>query len=203
MRPDASCYIVFALLPFRRPLSTSATDNYGLPTNARYVRESSLHCLTSQESFVRSYEVVMSHEDFAAALPPPVRGSPAVYVAKEDQSEEDKQWMREALLMAEEAFEALEVPVGSVFVRHGKIIAKGRNRTNELMNVSRCCCYTNATAAARRSAYPLLPPRRRLRDMRNWKQSMRSSQSTLLSLSISLSIRITARTILSRTPRCT
>jgi hypothetical protein len=85
----------------------------------------------------------MSHEDFAAALPPPVRGSPAVYVAKEDQSEEDKQWMREALLMAEEAFEALEVPVGSVFVRHGKIIAKGRNRTNELMNVSRLCCHTN------------------------------------------------------------
>ncbi|PWN22981.1 cytidine deaminase-like protein [Microstroma glucosiphilum] len=79
----------------------------------------------------------MSHEDFAAALPPPVRGSPAVYVAKEDQSEEDKQWMREALLMAEEAFEALEVPVGSVFVRHGKIIAKGRNRTNELMNATR------------------------------------------------------------------
>ncbi|PWN26837.1 tRNA specific adenosine deaminase [Jaminaea rosea] len=46
-------------------------------------------------------------------------------------------WMREALLMAEEAFDALEVPVGSVFVRHGEIIAKCRNRTNELMNATR------------------------------------------------------------------
>lgn len=39
--------------------------------------------------------------------------------------------------MAEEAFDALEVPVGSVFVRDGEIIAKGRNRTNELMNATR------------------------------------------------------------------
>lgn len=78
----------------------------------------------------------MNHEDFSGSLPPPVRGSAATYVAKEDQLEEDKRWMREALLMAEEAFEALEVPVGSVFVRDGRIIAKGRNRTNELMNVS-------------------------------------------------------------------
>lgn len=45
--------------------------------------------------------------------------------------------MREALSMAEEAFSALEVPVGSVFVRNNQIIAKGRNRTNELMNATR------------------------------------------------------------------
>ena len=65
------------------------------------------------------------------------RGSPARYVPESEQSEEDKQWMREALVMAEEAFRASEVPVGSVFVRKGEIIAKARNRTNELMNVSR------------------------------------------------------------------
>lgn len=80
-------------------------------------------------------------EDNAGAppisLPPPVRGSAAVYVPKEAQSAQDKKWMREALVMAEEAFEALEVPVGSVFVRNGEIIAKGRNRTNELMNATR------------------------------------------------------------------
>lgn len=62
-------------------------------------------------------------------------------------------WMREAMHMvrthhrassptdlrvaqAEEAMAAKEVPVGCVFVREDKIIAKARNRTNELRNVS-------------------------------------------------------------------
>ena len=61
-------------------------------------------------------------------------------------------WMREAMRMvrtntlaggrcqlrtneAEEAIAAKEVPVGCVFVRDNKIIAKARNRTNELRNV--------------------------------------------------------------------
>ena len=61
-------------------------------------------------------------------------------------------WMREAMRMvrtntlarvhcqlranqAEEAMAAKEVPVGCVFVRDNKIIAKARNRTNELRNV--------------------------------------------------------------------
>ena len=61
-------------------------------------------------------------------------------------------WMREAMHMvrihhiigsagnliitqAEEAMAAKEVPVGCVFVRDDKIIAKARNRTNELRNV--------------------------------------------------------------------
>lgn len=62
-------------------------------------------------------------------------------------------WMREAMRMvrttnpilggsrcnliitqAEEAIAAKEVPVGCVFVRDNKIIAKARNRTNELRN---------------------------------------------------------------------
>uniref|UniRef100_A0A8H7XZ54 tRNA(adenine(34)) deaminase n=1 Tax=Psilocybe cubensis TaxID=181762 RepID=A0A8H7XZ54_PSICU len=50
---------------------------------------------------------------------------------------EHKKWMQEAMAMAEEALEAGEVPVGCVFVRDGAIIAKARNRTNELRNATR------------------------------------------------------------------
>ncbi|PWN41321.1 tRNA specific adenosine deaminase [Ceraceosorus guamensis] len=49
----------------------------------------------------------------------------------------DLHWMREALIMADEAFDAQEVPIGSIFVREGKVIARARNRTNELMNATR------------------------------------------------------------------
>lgn len=68
---------------------------------------------------------------------PPVRGSAVRYVPAEEQSEEDIKWMREALVMAQEALDANEVPVGGVFVRKGEVIARGRNRTNELMNATR------------------------------------------------------------------
>ncbi|KAK7461974.1 tRNA(adenine34) deaminase [Stygiomarasmius scandens] len=47
------------------------------------------------------------------------------------------QWMKEAMAMAEEALAAQEVPVGCVFVRDGQIIAKARNRTNQLRNATR------------------------------------------------------------------
>ncbi|KAK1228684.1 tRNA(adenine34) deaminase [Marasmius sp. AFHP31] len=46
-------------------------------------------------------------------------------------------WMDEAMNMAEEALAAGEVPVGCVFVRDGRIIARARNRTNELRNATR------------------------------------------------------------------
>ncbi|KAJ3553957.1 hypothetical protein NM688_g3350 [Phlebia brevispora] len=46
-------------------------------------------------------------------------------------------WMHAAMEMAEEALAAGEVPVGCIFVRDGKIIAKARNRTNELRNATR------------------------------------------------------------------
>ncbi|KAN0088403.1 cytidine deaminase-like protein [Tylopilus felleus] len=46
-------------------------------------------------------------------------------------------WMREAMAMAQEALAAGEVPVGCVFVRDCAIIAKARNRTNQLRNASR------------------------------------------------------------------
>ncbi|KZV86432.1 cytidine deaminase-like protein [Exidia glandulosa HHB12029] len=46
-------------------------------------------------------------------------------------------WIGKALEMAEEAFEAREVPVGCVFVRDNRIIASARNRTIELKNATR------------------------------------------------------------------
>lgn len=65
------------------------------------------------------------------------RGSPARYIETSQQSSTDLKWMREALKMAQEAFQANEVPVGSVFVRKDEIICRARNRTNELMNATR------------------------------------------------------------------
>ena len=44
----------------------------------------------------------------------------------------DEMWMREALAQAREALEAGETPVGCVVVREGKIIARARNRREEL-----------------------------------------------------------------------
>ena len=44
--------------------------------------------------------------------------------------------MREALRIAEHAYEVGEVPVGCVLVHDGQIIARGRNRPNESLNVS-------------------------------------------------------------------
>ncbi|KAI0786497.1 tRNA specific adenosine deaminase [Abortiporus biennis] len=54
-----------------------------------------------------------------------------------ENQEDNHKWMRKAMEMAEEALSAGEVPVGCVFVRDEKIIAKARNRTNELRNATR------------------------------------------------------------------
>ncbi|KAG9043720.1 tRNA(adenine34) deaminase [Tulasnella sp. UAMH 9824] len=59
------------------------------------------------------------------------------YVAPEDQSPQHQRWMAEAMAMAQEAIDNNEVPVGCVFVRDDRIIAKARNRTNELRNATR------------------------------------------------------------------
>ena len=40
-------------------------------------------------------------------------------------------WMREALVLADEAAAAGEVPVGCVIVREGRIVGRGRNRREE------------------------------------------------------------------------
>ncbi|KAI0276165.1 cytidine deaminase-like protein [Russula aff. rugulosa BPL654] len=56
---------------------------------------------------------------------------------KIEASDEDLSWMLQAMEMAEEALAASEVPIGCVFVRGGRAIARARNRTNELRNATR------------------------------------------------------------------
>ncbi|WVQ81126.1 hypothetical protein IAT38_003248 [Cryptococcus sp. DSM 104549] len=60
----------------------------------------------------------------------------ATYISPQEQDEVDLGWMREALIMAEEALTNDEVPVGCVFVKEGKAIARARNRTNEWRNAT-------------------------------------------------------------------
>ncbi|KAJ9103879.1 hypothetical protein QFC21_002341 [Naganishia friedmannii] len=60
----------------------------------------------------------------------------ATYITEEDQQEVDLEWMKVALEQAEEALAAKEVPVGCVFIKDGKAIAKARNRTNEWRNAT-------------------------------------------------------------------
>lgn len=43
----------------------------------------------------------------------------------------DQDFMREALIEAQKAFDKGEVPIGAVIVRHGKIIARDHNRREE------------------------------------------------------------------------
>ncbi|GAA5920026.1 hypothetical protein JCM1841_000385 [Sporobolomyces salmonicolor] len=57
-------------------------------------------------------------------------------IPREEQSEEDLAFMDEAVIMAEEAFAAAEIPVGCVLVHDHQIIARGRNRTNEGRNAT-------------------------------------------------------------------
>ncbi|CAL1536170.1 unnamed protein product [Lymnaea stagnalis] len=47
------------------------------------------------------------------------------------------QWMNEALVLAEEALKAQEVPVGCIIVYSNKIIATGGNEVNETKNATR------------------------------------------------------------------
>ncbi|CAL9218076.1 unnamed protein product [Arabidopsis halleri] len=56
---------------------------------------------------------------------------------KEDHCEDSLTYMGFALHQAKLALEALEVPVGCVILEDGKVIASGRNRTNETRNATR------------------------------------------------------------------
>jgi tRNA(adenine34) deaminase len=44
----------------------------------------------------------------------------------------DEQWMRQALVQAQKAFDEDEVPVGAVVVLNNRIIARGYNQTEKL-----------------------------------------------------------------------
>ncbi|KAJ7163818.1 cytidine deaminase-like protein [Mycena crocata] len=66
--------------------------------------------------------------------------------------------MAEAMAMAEEALAAGEVPVGCVFVRGETIIAKARNRTNELRNVVRATLHAELEAIDEILSDPNLTP---------------------------------------------
>ncbi|GAA6012089.1 hypothetical protein JCM10207_005124 [Rhodosporidiobolus poonsookiae] len=57
-------------------------------------------------------------------------------IPRELQTEQDLAFMDQAVLMAEEALYAKEIPVGCVLVSDNKIIARGRNRTNEGRNAT-------------------------------------------------------------------
>ncbi|GAA6031069.1 hypothetical protein JCM8097_003989 [Rhodosporidiobolus ruineniae] len=57
-------------------------------------------------------------------------------VPVDEQSLQDLAFMDEAVIMAEEALNAKEIPVGCVLVSDGKIVARGRNRTNEGRNAT-------------------------------------------------------------------
>ncbi|RPD62095.1 tRNA specific adenosine deaminase [Lentinus tigrinus ALCF2SS1-6] len=58
-------------------------------------------------------------------------------MASQDSQDVHLKWMQAAMGMVEEALAAQEVPVGCVFVRDDKIIARARNRTNQLRNATR------------------------------------------------------------------
>lgn len=47
----------------------------------------------------------------------------------------DPQFMELALEAAHRAYEAMEVPVGCVFVRNGEVLARGGNKPNASLNV--------------------------------------------------------------------
>ncbi|TPX33010.1 hypothetical protein SmJEL517_g03988 [Synchytrium microbalum] len=52
-------------------------------------------------------------------------------------SEADHKFMKLALVQAQEAFDHTEIPVGCIYVLDGKVLAQGRNRTNETLNATR------------------------------------------------------------------
>lgn len=61
---------------------------------------------------------------------------------------DDNYFMRQALLQAEEAFEAGEIPVGAVVVANDRIIARAHNRTEKLQDVTAHAEIIALTAAS-------------------------------------------------------
>ena len=47
---------------------------------------------------------------------------------------DDREYMQQALKLAQEAFQEGEVPVGCVIVRNGQVVGRGRNRREQVRN---------------------------------------------------------------------
>jgi tRNA(adenine34) deaminase len=60
----------------------------------------------------------------------------------------DERWMREAMIEAERAAEAGEVPVGAVVVHEGRIVGRGRNQMEGLADPTAHAEILAVTAAA-------------------------------------------------------
>ncbi|XP_014706179.2 tRNA-specific adenosine deaminase 2 isoform X3 [Equus asinus] len=52
-------------------------------------------------------------------------------------AEETEKWMEEAMQMAKEALENIEVPVGCLMVYNNEVVGKGRNEVNQTKNATR------------------------------------------------------------------
>uniref|UniRef100_A0A8C8YUY8 tRNA-specific adenosine deaminase 2 n=1 Tax=Prolemur simus TaxID=1328070 RepID=A0A8C8YUY8_PROSS len=52
-------------------------------------------------------------------------------------AEETEKWMEEAMQMAKEALESIEVPVGCLMVYNNEVVGKGRNEVNQTKNATR------------------------------------------------------------------
>ena len=61
---------------------------------------------------------------------------------------DDTYYMREALKEAQQAYAEGEIPVGAVVVSEGRVIAKGRNATERLQDVTAHAEIIAITAAA-------------------------------------------------------
>lgn len=66
----------------------------------------------------------------------------------DEQKKADEQFMRQALVEAEKAFEAGEIPVGAVVVCGGRIISRGHNLTETLCDITAHAEMQAITSAA-------------------------------------------------------
>lgn len=69
-------------------------------------------------------------------------------MTKEEQLKQDEQYMRKALVEAEEALRVGEIPIGAIIVCQGRIIARAHNLTETLCDVTAHAEMQAITAAA-------------------------------------------------------
>lgn len=69
-------------------------------------------------------------------------------MTKEEQLKQDEQYMRKALVEAEEALQVGEIPIGAIIVCQGRIIARAHNLTETLCDVTAHAEMQAITAAA-------------------------------------------------------